>query len=163
MINDRNVRYLAVLSLVALFFGGVGVGFAVSTMFFRQEPHRPPPRGRPDVQELLDRFAGELGLSAEQKQAVHEIMEEGRKASEQIMREAQPKLAAVKKSLVDKIRAILTPEQRELHRKLLERGRGLPGKGPGHKPPPHAGPRGCPPGCPPGGPPPPPPMPQNQP
>lgn len=137
MITERNVRFFAVLSMIALFVAGIGIGLAIDRMLVGSQHHSPPPPPGPPIEHMLDRFSNELGLRPEQKQTIHEILEEGRRKAEKIMERVHPELKATGKTMEEKILATLDPEQAKKHRKMQESRRGIPPGPPNgpHRPP----------------------------
>jgi Spy/CpxP family protein refolding chaperone len=131
MMHERNVRFFAVLSMVALFVAGLGVGFALDRLLLDSHRWGRPPRPEPPE----ERFSRELGLTAEQKNAVTRILEDGRISAEQIMERTRPELDAVRETMETRIAELLTPEQAKRYQAFLER-----------RPPPPPGGLGPPPG-----------------
>ncbi|MFH1809973.1 MAG: hypothetical protein ABIJ09_14605 [Pseudomonadota bacterium] len=141
MISDRNVRFLAVLSMVAVFVAGIAVGLVADRLLEGSRGgHRPPPPG-PPLEHLLERFSGELDLKASQQQAIQEILQQGRVQAEQILGRARPELDATRKGMEERIIALLDPEQAAKYREMLERHPGPPA-GPPLGPPPGGHPPG---------------------
>jgi Spy/CpxP family protein refolding chaperone len=130
-----------VLLLVALAAGVAGVALdrlVLLPMRFGGPPAGGPPwrhgpeRGRvPREQALRDRFARELGLSAEQRLRIDSLMDRQLRAVREARSQIQPRLDSVVSQTRREIDAILTPEQRakaaELARHRPRRdGRGRP-------------------------------------
>lgn len=142
-------------ALVALALGGVAGAQD-------QEPRGPRAGGGPGGPPPLERMMERLGLSEDQKAAVHAVVEKdqdtmrplgdaARQAHEAFqkaldaepadattvgqlalaMNAAQKKFDAARKAEMEKIKAILTPDQRERLEQALQRG---PGRGPGGPP-----------------------------
>jgi Spy/CpxP family protein refolding chaperone len=171
--SPRNVRLLTALLLVGTFAAGAVTGAGI--LRFMGPPGPPPPGlgGPPPMFGPLP--LEQLGLSQDQQNEVHEILERHRPELETILRESFPKVRAVNDQVEREVRAVLTAEQRARLDELKRRGPpppppgapppppgfpggppppGAPGFGPGGPPPPGFGPGGPPP---PGAPPPPPP------
>ena len=146
---------LAGAALVALAM--VGVAGAQD-----QEPRGPRPGGGSGGAPPLERMMERLGLSEDQKAAVHAVVEKdqdtirplgdaARQAHEAFqkaldsgstdaaaigalaiaMNTAQKKFDAARKAEMEKIKAILTPEQREQLEQAMQRGQGRGPGGPG--------------------------------
>ena len=126
-------RVAAFASVAALFLVGVLVGGLGTCLFFANQPHRPGPGGfRGDhFVELLER---ELALTADQMLRIEEILEQSHADGDALRREMLPRLRTAMAETRDRIREILTPEQRagfdelhQQHRRRAERmflGRG---------------------------------------
>jgi len=124
-----------------------------------QEPRGPRPGAGPGGPPPMERMMERLGLSEDQKAAVHAVVEKGqdtmrplgdaaRQAHEAFqkaldaespdpthvgqlaiaMNAAQKKFESARKAEMEKIKAILTPEQQEKLEQAMQRG---PGRGPG--------------------------------
>jgi Spy/CpxP family protein refolding chaperone len=162
--SPRTVRLLTAVLLVAMFAAGTATGVGLCRWISASSGHAPPP---PPPAPLP---VEELGLTAEQRQKVQEIVERHRAELEAILRDAYPKARAVNEQIEKEVRELLTPEQRtkldelKAHRPPpppgpppgppppgMPSGAPLPGQGPPPGPPPGFGP---PPGPPPFGPPP---------
>lgn len=153
MISDSNVRFVAVLSMAALFVSGVAIGFALDRIFTGRGPPPFPPPHRPPVNRMLEHMSAELGLRVDQSQAVEKILLQGRDSAQRIMERARPDLEATRKGVEEQIRALLDPTQAEAFVRVMERRRKA---GPPHGPRPGRpwrgppGKRGPPPPAPPG-------------
>ena len=143
---------LGAAALVALALSGVAAAQD-------QEPRGPRPGGGPGGPPPIERMMERLGLSEDQRAAVHAVIEKdqdairplgdaARQAHEAFqkaldaespdvtrvgqlalaMNAAQKKFDAARKAEMEKIKAILTPEQRERLEQAMQRG---PGRGPG--------------------------------
>jgi len=124
-----------------------------------QEPRGPRSGGGPGGPSPIERMMERLGLSEDQRAAVHAVIEKDRETMRPLgeaarqaheafqkaldaeapdatqvgqlalaMNAAQKKLDAARKAEMEKIKAILTPEQRERLEQAMQRG---PGRGPG--------------------------------
>jgi Spy/CpxP family protein refolding chaperone len=154
--NARNVRLLAVLSLLVTFVAGMAVGGAVTRAhdhhwFMRGGMHDP---GRPHDPFAPDGELGErLKLTPPQRDSIQRIVQRERAGAEAFMREMRPRLRAHFDSLTTAIDAVLTPAQRaefakfRAEHRLDRHHRGgpggpgdphEPGDGPGMPPPPPA-------------------------
>ena len=152
--SPRTVRLLTAVLLVAMFAAGTatGVGLCrwISTSSGQALGPPPPPPPLP---------VEELGLTAEQRQKVQDIVERHRPELEAILQDAYPKARAINERIEKEVREVLTPEQRtKLDQLKALRPPPPPGPPPGLPPPgmPSGAPpgQGPPPGPPPFGPPP---------
>lgn len=148
------------LRAVALLAGMFVVGVVTGTGLLRAmgpPPPRPggPPGQPPPGMELYAR----LGLSPDQMEKAHAVLERHRPELEAIVRDTMPRVRGVQDAVDREVRAFLTPEQaarlEALKRELPPPGLGAPPPGapglPPHGPPPPGMP---PPGALPPGPPP---------
>lgn len=149
MITERNVRFFAVVSMVALFVSGVAIGFAMARLLVPSAAPSPARAHPLPAGPLVDRFAREVGLRPDQREAVHAILEDGRARAQQIMEQNRPELERIRRSMEERIAALLDPDQAATYRELLRRGhhvpagkppgKGLPPPGMGSEPPPLSG------------------------
>jgi Spy/CpxP family protein refolding chaperone len=117
--RGRNVRLLAVLSLLVTFLAGAVVGGAVT----RAHDHRWFMHGMPGMGHGgpagHDLFApdGELGqrlhLTPVQHDTIERIVQSERKRAQELMREMRPRVHAHFDSTTAAIEAVLTPQQRQ--------------------------------------------------
>jgi Spy/CpxP family protein refolding chaperone len=151
--RPRGPVLAALVLLLALFVGGVaGVALdrhvLLPRMFrhgFQHFPGRPPPRDR----EFRNRFAKEVGLSAEQQTRIGSIMDRQGRELRAVRSKVQPQLDSIIGRTRRELDSVLTPEQRQKAQEIRRRHPRPPGPPPGDFGP---GPDG-----PPGGPPPEPP------
>ncbi len=66
---------------------------------------------RPFREGWLPPLFENLGLTADQRTQIIDIMEQGRPRTDQILREMLPRLRTVTDSIHEQVRAVLTPEQ----------------------------------------------------
>jgi Spy/CpxP family protein refolding chaperone len=163
-------RTLAALVLLLILLTGGLAGIAVDRLvLLPQHFGRPPfghgpPRGRRPFGEergFRERFARELGLSAEQQTRIDSIMGRQIRTLREIREQARPRIDSVLAETRRQIDAVLTPAQRQKAEALrkadsLRRERHGPWMGPPGMGPPGMGPPGGPgdmgPPPPPGGP-----------
>jgi hypothetical protein len=69
--------------------------------------------GGPPPRVLVDRLASELGLSADQRTKVEEVLTARRTRLEAVQREVRDRFETEQRGLRDEIRTVLTPEQQE--------------------------------------------------
>lgn len=115
MISERNIRFLAVLSMVALFVAGLGIGFSIHDLLIDSYRRGPHPAEPPE-----DRFAQELDLTSDQKHAVSKILEQGRASADKIMERTRPELDAIRDTMEARIADVLTPKQAKQYRELVK-------------------------------------------
>ncbi len=147
--SPRTVRLMTALLLVAMFAAGTATGVGLCRWM---APGHPPPHSGPAFGPLP---LEELGLTAEQRDKTHEILERHRPELDAILHESFPKVRAVNDQIEREIREVLTPEQRaQLDQAKARRppppGPPPPGPPPGPWPPAgHPPPFGMPPPSPP--------------
>ena len=78
-------------------------------------------RGRGKGNTTIERFADELGLTPQQRSEIEEILEDHRSRVKQMWAEIRPRYRALMDTARTRIEAVLTPEQVEQYRALLER------------------------------------------
>jgi Spy/CpxP family protein refolding chaperone len=103
----RVATWLSVALIAALFLGGVGVGIAVDRLWLAPSP---PEVTRVELPRRLERFARRLDLTADQADRIRAILEESRS---RIGRETE--------AARQKILELLTPDQAERYRRMVER------------------------------------------
>jgi hypothetical protein len=69
--------------------------------------------GGPPPRVLVDRLSSELGLSADQRTKVEEVLTARRARLESVQREVRDRFETEQRGLRDEIRTVLTPEQQE--------------------------------------------------
>lgn len=118
---SRSSTTRASLLLVAAFLAGGLVGGAATMVADRQQHEQARnTRERPGYAE---RLTNELGLSSEQRRAVEEILARHEPTMDSLMRAMRhsPEARAVRESVRQEIRQLLTPEQQERYAASLER------------------------------------------
>lgn len=75
-------------------------------------------RGRKPV---IERFATELGLTTDQRSRIETILNHYRTKMHSIWEDVRPRYSAIVDSARSEIEAVLTPQQVQQYRKLLER------------------------------------------
>ncbi|HEX5574296.1 MAG TPA: hypothetical protein VFX42_00380 [Gemmatimonadales bacterium] len=146
----RGPLLAALVLLLALFVGGVaGVALdrhvLLPRMFrpgFQHFPGRPPPRDR----EFRNRFAKEVGLSAEQQTRIDSIMDRQGRELRAVRSKVQPQLDSIIGRTRRELDLVLTPEQRKKAEAIRRRHPRPPGPPPGDFGPGPDGPPGGPPG-----------------
>ena len=111
-----------ILAVIAIFVLGTIFGLVISHQI---SPVSPPPHERPARIIMLSQLEQmlEQELSAEQKQEISKILEEVRSGLEGLRKRARPEIGRKMKEAQDRIRDILTPEQREQFDQIIKRDR----------------------------------------
>jgi Spy/CpxP family protein refolding chaperone len=141
-------RVAAVVLLLAVIAGGLA-GIALDRLLLLPGPYRGsrfehgPGRHPPHDREFRRRFAGEVGLSAQQQARIDSIMDRQGRELRTIRRQVQPQLDSIVSRTRRELDSILTPEQRQKAAEIRRR----------HPRPPGPRPDDIPPGEPPGPPP----------
>ncbi len=109
-VRTKGVAILAITFLVGG-LAGAAVERARATRP-ASEPLRPGAgMMRPFREGWLPPLFENLGLTADQRTQIIDIMEQGRPRTDQILREMLPRLRTVTDSIHEQVRAVLTPEQ----------------------------------------------------
>lgn len=144
----RVTAFLAVLALVLL---GFLAGVLGTHLFYAKRLQRAGSFSVIASEFFAERLDRELGLSAEQRTAIDEILDETRIEADELRRALRPKIGGLMEAASERIMEVLSSEQRQLFSELRERHRaradhfllGPPGprgpRGPGG--PPRRGPR----------------------
>ena len=110
--NGGRARLIGITLLVLTFAVGAIAGFASFRVVEAREADAAPAkedcRRGPKDHELYEK----LGLSAEQRTRVEEVLQRRHERMRAIWAEQRPRLRAVSDSTREELRAILTPEQR---------------------------------------------------
>lgn len=117
MNDDRSVRVLAGGLLLLAFLSGAGIGGTVvyARMSARQLRGPSFTIQRPTVLgtgAFLPPGYDQLGLTAEQRRGVREILENTRPHTDSILQQTLPVMREAMDSMQARLRAVLTPEQR---------------------------------------------------
>jgi len=108
-----RLRLQAVLLLIVVFVMGALAGAAVMRTVDRLAgSDRPFPEPPPGLPPDLER---ELTLTPDQEERIAAIFEAARPRSEQILREAWPRLRAITDSVKSEVRQILTADQQKIY------------------------------------------------
>ena len=134
--RPRAPLLAALVLLLALFVGGVaGVALdrhvLLPRMFrpgFQHFPGRPPPRDR----EFRNRFAKEVGLSAEQQTRIDSIMDRQGRELRAVRGKVQPQLDSIISRTRRALDSVLTLEQRKKAEEIRRRHPRPPGPPPGN-------------------------------
>ena len=111
----------ALAALLGLFALGVVSGGLGAHLYYARALERPP--GPPP---FLGRFPGSplerhLDLTPEQRRAVRQILDESHREAEALRHDLAPRLRDVMERSQERIREVLTPEQRERFEELRRR------------------------------------------
>ncbi|HKK07800.1 MAG TPA: hypothetical protein VKA44_02840 [Gemmatimonadota bacterium] len=102
--------------------------------------HAAARRAARDRGPVIERFASDLGLTAAQRDSIETILDHYRARMKAIWQDVHPRYSAIVDSARNEIETVLTPDQVQQYRALLEReahrrdernGSAAPG-GPGH-------------------------------
>lgn len=126
-------RFRAILLLTLVFAAGATVGVAADRLdFFADEAEAEPvaeatsseardrddgPRGR---QTTIEQFADELGLTARQRSEIEGYLDHYRDEARALREAVQPQYRALLDSVRTQIESVLTEEQVEDYRELLQ-------------------------------------------
>lgn len=132
-------RLKAALVLAAVFalggFAGVAVGRVSALRELRQTMDAPPAEAR--TQFRLDAMRRRLDLSDDQLTRLRAIMSEADSERDTLMAKCGPGMDDLRKRTDERVREVLTEEQRKRFEEMEQRrGRHSGGRGPGHGPPP---------------------------
>ncbi len=145
-------RSSAILVVAALFLSGVAIGALGMHLYYWQQlgerrPGGPPQSPSPMLMGWMER---ELDLTAEQREAIREILADSMRRGGEMRSELRPRVEELVRETSDRIAEVLTEDQRrryeELRRRQGERfergflgppgGRGPMRRRPGPPPPP---------------------------
>ena len=110
-------KWKAVLGIVLVFVLGVVAGGLIS---MKVCSHRiwagPPP-----VSAVMQKLDKRLGLNPDQHTQVEAIIRDARGQMDAVRKETEPRIKSIMDGARDRIRTVLTPEQREKFEKLIQR------------------------------------------
>lgn len=119
------------LLLVLTFAAGVAAGAAADRLGLFPGPARADVasverdrHGHGPGRTTIERFADELELTAEQRSEIEGILERHRDSMREIWHEVRPRYRALVDSVRNEIEGVLTTEQVEAYRALLEKREG---------------------------------------
>lgn len=114
--NGRNVRLLAILSLLVTFVAGMAVGGALTRAhdhrWFMGGDHHGPGGGPHNLFAPDGELGKRLNLTPQQSDSIGRIVQRERAGAEAFMREMRPRLRAHFDSVTTAIDGVLTPAQR---------------------------------------------------
>jgi Spy/CpxP family protein refolding chaperone len=126
--SDSRVRIWFSLFVLAVFCVGLAGGVLIGRRLpidrvaergFRRPPDGPGPgplgpgRGGPMRGLLLERLGRDLDLTADQRTQIDAVLTSRRTRLEELRRDVNERFDAEQRELLDEIRKVLTPEQRE--------------------------------------------------
>lgn len=127
--STRRARLIGLGLLAGAYLAGALSGAAVVRVVSADEPAvRSPAREEHRREHSGPDLFDELGLTEEQRRRVEAILERRRNQVDAFWDEFGPKLRAIRDSTRSEIRAVLTPEQRELEDRLWRARHGRRGK-----------------------------------
>ncbi len=112
--NRKPVLWLVIVFVLGLVLGGLAAEFARDRGFFAGRSRRGDWR-----QHAVERFTRELSLNAEQRKQLESILDETKKKYQAISEATRPQYEAARLEGREKIRAILTPEQKAKFEELI--------------------------------------------
>lgn len=120
---DRS-RVEVTLLLALTFVAGAAAGVASDRYLFapdaRAETRVERHEDRREGQTTIERFADDLGLTAEQRAEIAPILEDTRQRMRDVFDRVRPEYDAVVDSARARIEAVLTPEQARRYGELLQ-------------------------------------------
>jgi len=115
----RASRGRAAFLLALMFVAGLAVGLAAERYMVHRGPGETTERHR-DRRTTIERFADDLGITPEQQRQIDPILVETRERMSAVFDRVRPEWEAVVDSARSRIEAVLTPQQVERYRALLE-------------------------------------------
>ena len=113
-----RVALLLLVTLVA----GAAAGVAIDRRVLLPSVEEAKSRDRGARGETtIERFADELGLTEDQRAQIAPVLEHTRQRMREVFKQVRPEYDRVVDSARARIEAVLTPEQAEMYRQLLER------------------------------------------
>lgn len=109
-------KWKAVVGIVLVFVLGVVAGGLVSMKVCRHMRPGPPP-----VSAVMHKLDKRLGLNPDQHAQVEAIIRGAHAQMDSVRKETLPRIDSIMDSARDRIRAVLTPEQREKFERLVRR------------------------------------------
>jgi len=107
---NAKLKLWIVVSLVAVFAIGVGVGY-FGERYIVHKRHEPRGDGRPPHFPTVETMAKDLGLSQAQQDRIREIFKNNEARLEAFGTEFHDRLGELRGELMGEIKAVLTPEQ----------------------------------------------------
>lgn len=114
-------RLSAGIYLIAIFLSGIVVGaasyrlYSVRTVSSVKEPARPPRSPEEWRKRYVDDLRSRVNLSQQQVASLEQILDNTRAQFKEFHDSTQSQVQAIQNEQVEKIRAILTPEQQPLY------------------------------------------------
>jgi hypothetical protein len=117
-VQQKATLWLGVVFLLGIALGGV-LGYAFAHRSYAAAPVIPTAEQR--RAQNRERLISEVGLSAEQQKAIFAILDEAQGEYKAIHAVSDPQIDAVRQKSRDKIRQLLTPEQKPKFEDFLRR------------------------------------------
>jgi hypothetical protein len=122
------MKTLKVIGLIALIFAAGFAGGVVATRVFVRQMVRyaiaHPEKTRTNIEVNIDvSLNRKLGLDAQQREQVHQILKDSREKTRAVREEFQPKFNAIVIETRTNISAVLRPEQQARFQQFLEDNR----------------------------------------
>jgi Spy/CpxP family protein refolding chaperone len=106
-------RRKAQLIIIATFLFGTVVGASGHYLLYRQ----PLINQSPTQLNTLDEMTRAIGLSAEQRTQIEQMLEDSRREQQELRTRLRPQYIAIRMQCRDRIRTVLSPEQQALYDK----------------------------------------------
>lgn len=116
-------RWQALVALAGLFVVGVVAGALGAHLYYARALDRPPAPPPFFAGRIGPRLERHLDLTPEQRVELRQVLEETRREAEAMRREMGPRMREVMEHNEQRIRALLTPEQRDRFDELRRRQR----------------------------------------
>lgn len=135
-------RTLAIITVVSLFVAGIAVGALGMRVYSEHRESLHDGHFGPGHGGMTRRLFRELGLSDEQQERIEAILVRTHEKASELRRDLHPRVMHLMDRAHEEIGALLTPEQHEKFRRLIERNRSRAerlflGGGRGRRPPAH--------------------------
>ena len=115
----------ASLAVLALLLLGFLAGVLGTHLFYARKFEKAGSLPMMASEFFAERLKRDLDLTEEQSDAIEEILDETRQRADTVRRELRPQVAALMEDSSERIREILTPEQRQEFEKLRAKHRRL--------------------------------------
>lgn len=122
-------RVRVALLLAITFLAGMAAGVAADRQFTSDPRVETTKQGREEARRdrrgggtTIERFADEIGLSERQRADIDLILDDTREQMSDLFEPVRPRYREIIDSSRARIEALLTPEQVEEYRRLLDRG-----------------------------------------
>ena len=105
--------FKAKLLVFAIFALGIGAGVLLANFYNTRMVGAPAPTApdRNQGQRDINKFYEYLGVTPEQREQMHKILEETRREFQDLQKETQPRYDAIREASRSKIRAVLNEDQ----------------------------------------------------
>jgi Spy/CpxP family protein refolding chaperone len=115
--SGKNARLIGTGLLIMTFIAGGLAGAAVIHVVNAERPHAlrndSPMRGGPRRLLLDEQFSKELGLTADQRTRIKDILDRRDAQAKQLWQSVEPRLHEFGKQVHDEIQKVLTPDQQK--------------------------------------------------